>query len=62
MTDPRVSEAAPGAGLLALSGFGTLVSTTVLALALVEEAAPWQPQRAVAGVKDDIATVKGQRA
>ncbi len=77
------------AGLLAFFGFGTLVTTAVLALALVvpgwlaalivallllagagvlaimgrskvQEATPIQPERAVAGIKEDIATVKGQ--
>ena len=80
-----------GAGLLAFFGFGTLLATAILALALVmdawlaalivtvvlfiaaavlalmgknkvQEATPAMPQRAVDGVKEDIATVKGQRA
>ena len=38
------------AGVLALQGKNK-----------VEEATPLQPERAVAGVKEDIATVKGQR-
>lgn len=79
------------AGLLAFFGFGTLVTTAVLALALVvpgwlaalivallllagagvlammgrskvQEATPIQPERAVAGIKEDIATVKGQHS
>ncbi len=62
MTDPQVSDALPGAGPRALGGFGRLVSTTVPALAPVEDAAPWQLARAVTGVKDDIVTEKGQRA
>ena len=78
------------AGLLAFFGAATLVTTVVLALALlvpawlaallvtivllaaagvlalrgrskVQEASPPVPERAVAGVKEDIATVKGQR-
>jgi uncharacterized membrane protein YqjE len=80
-----------GAGLLGFFGFGTLLATVILALALVmdawlaalivtvvlfigaavlalvgknkvQEATPAMPQRAVDGVKEDIATVKGQRA
>jgi uncharacterized membrane protein YqjE len=80
-----------GAGLLAFFGFGTLLATAILALALVmdawlaalivtvvlfigaavlalmgkskvQEATPAMPERAVDGVKEDIATVKGQRA
>ena len=80
-----------GAGLLAFFGFGTLLATAILALALVmdawlaalivtvvlfiaaavlalmgknkvQEATPAMPERAVVGVKEDIATVKGQRA
>jgi uncharacterized membrane protein YqjE len=76
------------AGLLAFFGLGTLITTVILALALVmdawlaalivavvlfagagalgllgknkvEEATPLQPERAVEGVKEDIATVKG---
>jgi uncharacterized membrane protein YqjE len=79
-----------GAGLLAFFGFGTLLATIILALALVmdgwiaalivtvvlfaaagvlaamgkskvEEATPLAPEKAVAGVQADIATVKGQR-
>ncbi|WP_445256039.1 phage holin family protein [Nocardioides aurantiacus] len=79
------------AGLLAFFGFGTLVATAVLALALVldgwlaalivavvlfviagilaftgkgqvQQATPLAPEKAQQGVKDDIATVKGQRA
>ena len=79
------------AGLLAFFGFGTVVTTAVLALALVvpgwlaalivaivlfagagvlalmgkskvQEATPIQPERAVAGIKEDIATVKGQHS
>jgi uncharacterized membrane protein YqjE len=79
-----------GAGLLAFFGFGTLLATAILALALVmdawlaalivtvvlfigaavlalmgknrvQEATPAMPERAVVGVKEDIATVKGQR-
>ncbi|MCW2762783.1 MAG: phage holin family protein [Marmoricola sp.] len=77
------------AGLLALFGLGTLVTTAILALALavdawlaalivtvvlfaaaglfavggkskVEEATPVAPERAVEGIKEDIAVVKGQ--
>jgi uncharacterized membrane protein YqjE len=80
-----------GAGLLGFFGFGTLLATIILALALVmdawlaalivtvvlfigaavlalvgkskvQEATPAVPERAVEGVKEDIATVKGQRA
>jgi uncharacterized membrane protein YqjE len=80
-----------GAGLLAFFGFGTLLATIILALALVvdawlaalivtvvlfavagtlaamgksqvDEATPLAPEKAVAGVQEDIATVKGQRA
>lgn len=80
-----------GAGLLAFFGFGTLLATIILALALVMDgwlaalivtvvlfvvagilalvgkksvaaATPLQPEKAVEGVKEDIATVKGQRA
>ena len=80
-----------GAGLLAFFGFGTLLATIILALALVvdpwlaalivtlalflgagilalvgkksvDSATPLQPERAVEGVKEDLATVKGQRA
>ena len=80
-----------GAGLLGFFGFGTLLATVILALALVmdawlaalivtvvlfigaavlalmgkskvQEATPAMPERAVDGVKEDIATVKGQRA
>ena len=40
-----------GAGVLALMGKNQ-----------VEEATPPVPERAVAGVKEDIATVKGQRS
>ena len=79
-----------GAGLLGFFGFGTLLATAILALALVmdawlaalivtvvlfigaavlalmgknkvQEATPAMPERAVVGVKEDIATVKGQR-
>ncbi|MCW2846227.1 MAG: phage holin family protein [Marmoricola sp.] len=79
-----------GAGLLAFFGFGTLLATIILALALVmdgwlaalivtvvlfaiagilaamgksqvDEATPLAPEKAVAGVQEDIATVKGQR-
>ena len=79
------------AGLLAFFGVAALVTTAILALALVldawlaalivgvvlllaagglaltgrnkvTEATPAAPQRAVAGIKEDIATVKGQRA
>ena len=78
------------AGLLAFFGFAALLTTIVLALALVmsawlaalivtvvlmaaagifalqgknkvQEATPPLPERAVAGVKEDLATVKGQR-
>ena len=78
-----------GAGLLAFFGFGTLLATVILALALVmdgwtaalivtavlfagagllaamgksrvDEATPLAPEKAVAGVQEDIATVKGQ--
>ena len=78
-----------GAGLLAFFGLATLITTAILALALVvdawlaalivavvlfviagilaltgknqvQEATPPAPQRAVEGVKEDIATVKGQ--
>ena len=77
------------AGLLAFFGLATLITTAILALALVvdawlaalivglvllacaavagllgknkvAEAGPPVPQRAVEGVKEDIATVKGQ--
>ncbi len=77
------------AGLLAFFGLATLLTTAVLALALVmdawlaalivavllfgaagafamlgknqvEEATPVVPERALEGVKEDIATVKGQ--
>jgi uncharacterized membrane protein YqjE len=80
-----------GAGLLAFFGFGTLLATIILALALVMDgwlaalivtvvlfalagvlalvgkksvaaATPLAPEKAVEGVKEDIATVKGQRA
>jgi uncharacterized membrane protein YqjE len=80
-----------GAGLLAFFGFGTLLATIILALALVmdgwlaalivtlvlfvgaavlalvgkksvDAATPLAPEKAVEGVKEDIATVKGQRA
>jgi uncharacterized membrane protein YqjE len=80
-----------GAGLMAFFGFGTLLATIILALALVmdawlaalivtvvlfavagvlaligknkvQEATPLQPERAVEGVKEDIATVKGQHS
>jgi uncharacterized membrane protein YqjE len=80
-----------GAGLLAFFGFGTLLATTILALALVVDgwlaalivtvvlfavagvlalvgkksvaaATPLSPEKAVEGVREDIATVKGQRA
>jgi uncharacterized membrane protein YqjE len=80
-----------GAGLLAFFGFGTLLATVIMALALVidgwlaalivtvvlfaiagvlalvgkkqvTEATPLAPERAVEGVREDIATVKGQRA
>jgi hypothetical protein len=79
------------AGLLAFFGLAALITTAILALALVldawlaalivgvvlllaagafaltgrnkvTEATPAAPQRAVAGIKEDIATVKGQRA
>jgi uncharacterized membrane protein YqjE len=79
-----------GAGLLAFFGFGSLLATVIMALALVmdawlaalivtvvlfiagavlalmgkskvQEATPAMPERAVDGVKEDIATVKGQR-
>ena len=78
------------AGLLAFFGVAALLTTIVLALALVmpawlaalivtvvlmaaagifalqgknkvQEATPPLPERAVAGVKEDVATVKGQR-
>ena len=78
------------AGVLAFFGLGTLITTAILALALVldawlaalivavvlllaaggfalsgrskvAEASPAAPQRAVAGVKEDLATVKGHR-
>jgi uncharacterized membrane protein YqjE len=80
-----------GAGLMAFFGFGTLLATIILALALVmdawlaalivtvvlflvagalallgknqvQEATPLAPERAVEGVKEDIATVKGQHS
>ncbi len=80
-----------GAGLLAFFGFGTLLATIILALALVVDgwlaalivtlvlfagagilallgkksvaaATPLQPEKALEGVKEDLATVKGQRA
>jgi uncharacterized membrane protein YqjE len=80
-----------GAGLLAFFGFGTLLATIILALALVMDAwlaalivtvvlfvlagvlalvgkksvsaaTPLAPERAVEGVKEDIATVKGKHA
>ncbi len=79
------------AGLLAFFGLATLITTAILALALVlpawlaalvvallllagaggmamvgkkkvEEAVPPVPERAVEGVKEDIATVKGARS
>ena len=79
------------AGLLAFFGLATVITTIVLALALVlpawlaalivavlllaaagllallgknkvGEATPLSPERAVGGVKEDIATVKGQRS
>jgi len=79
------------AGLLAFFGAATLITTVVLALALVlpawaaalivtvalfaaagvaalrgkskvAEATPAKPERAVAGIKEDIQTVKGHRA
>ena len=78
-----------GAGLVAFFGLATLITTAILALALVldpwlaalivavvlfavagilaltgkkqvQEATPPAPERAVEGVKEDIATVKGQ--
>lgn len=80
-----------GAGLLAFFGVATLLTTVILALALVlpawlaalivtivlfagagalalsgktkvAEATPPAPERAVEGVKEDLATVKGQRS
>jgi uncharacterized membrane protein YqjE len=79
------------AGLLAFYGLAVLITTAILALALVldpwlaalivgvilllaagglaltgrnkvSEATPAAPQRAVEGIKEDIATVKGQRS
>lgn len=79
------------AGLLAFFGLAALITTAILALALVldawlaalivgvvlllaaggfgltgknkvSEATPAAPQRAVDGIKEDIATVKGQRS
>ena len=79
------------AGLLAFFGLAALITTAILALALVldawlaalivgvvlllaaggfaltgknkvSEATPAAPQRAVEGIKEDIATVKGQRS
>ncbi len=80
-----------GAGLMAFFGFGALLATIILALALVmdawiaalivtlvlfalagllafmgkskvDQATPLAPEKAVAGVQEDIATVKGQRS
>ncbi len=80
-----------GAGLMAFFGFGALLTTIILALALVvdawiaalivtlvlfalagllavmgkskvDQATPLAPEKAVAGVQEDIATVKGQRS
>lgn len=80
-----------GAGLMAFFGFGALLATIILALALVmdvwiaalivtvvlfalagllavmgkskvDAATPLAPEKAVAGVQEDIATVKGQRS
>lgn len=79
------------AGLLAFLGLCTLITTAILALALVlpawasalivavvllagaavagltgkkeiEQATPPAPERAIAGVKDDVATIKGGHA
>lgn len=80
-----------GAGLMAFFGFGALLATIILALALVmdawiaalivtlvlfalagllavmgkskvDQATPLAPEKAVAGVQEDLATVKGQRS
>lgn len=79
------------AGVLGLFGFGVLLATLVLVLALflpawlaalivtvvvfaaaalaavvgkskVEEATPPKPEKAIDGLKEDVATVKGQRS
>ena len=79
-----------GAGIVALFGFGALVTTAILALSLVlapwlsalivaavlfaiagvlalmgkgsvSKATPAKPEQAIGGIKEDIATVKGER-